>query len=34
MTPDDSTPPDTATESGSSEAELIAIRREKLAKLR
>ena len=34
MTPDDSTSPDTPAESGSSEAELIAIRREKLAKLR
>ena len=34
MTPDDSTSPDTQAESGSSEAELIAVRREKLAKLR
>ena len=34
MTPDDSTSPDTPAESGSSEAELIAVRREKLAKLR
>ena len=34
MTPDDSTSPDTHAESGSSEAELIAVRREKMAKLR
>ena len=34
MTPDDSTPPPNSTEPGSTEAELIAIRREKLARLR